>query len=575
MDSIHAVELQMLKDVASFCDEHGIRYTLYCGTLLGAVRHGGFIPWDDDVDIAMPWKDYQRFKMLSDQLPGDYSVQFISNTHGYHQNWTRICANGTTMMPRYGDKLDYHWGISMDIYPFVGASRFPLVEKMQSGMLWMSARLRAAELFKARGDDLLVVKAACAVPFPIRKLACDAMLALSVRDSDKCERIGTLDAAIYRGKYQASDWDELVKMRFEDAEFWGPKNYDRVLRMMYGDYMQLPPESARVGHYEDEGVIVDTHKDYREYLAEAAGKGRCADKSRGFATIATGFDNYYRIAENLLESYRLHCPEPMRFAIICDRENEITRQFDDVVILPDPQRSYLDKLHLPRYAPYDETIFIDADSLAYKNLNDFWDAFEGCSPFSAFGKDYPTDYRYAWFRKENAGRYANVITTIPDFVGGVYYLRKSPELDEYARTCEEVLEHYDELKFRQFDKPADETVNAMAMAIHGFKTAGDRSLPVCFYPGASQLYADLETGAVRYDSVYEQKGKIFEGAYIVHWGNGYTNRPRYLGQERQLKALVNGTKSADIHSPIVRAGIVLRWGLAKVPGRLKKLVGRG
>ena len=80
--------------------------------------------------------------------------------------------------------------------------------------------------------------------------------------------MGTLDAVRFQGKFDAADWDDLVKMRFEDAEFWGPASYDKVLRIMYGDYMQLPPESARGGHYGDEAVIVDAHRDYREYVAE-------------------------------------------------------------------------------------------------------------------------------------------------------------------------------------------------------------------------------------------------------------------------------------------------------------------
>ena len=97
--------------------------------------------------------------------------------------------------------------------------------------------------------------------------------------------------------------------------------------------------------------------------------------SRGFITIATGQEHYYEIAYNLLISYRLFSEEPLPFAILCDRENKYTKHFDITVIMKNPNCSYLDKLQFPQYTPFDETIFIDADSLAYRDLNDFWDIF--------------------------------------------------------------------------------------------------------------------------------------------------------------------------------------------------------
>ena len=108
--------------------------------------------------------------------------------------------------------------------------------------------------------------------------------------------------------------------------------------------------------------------------------------TRGFVTIATGDEQYYRIAANLLRSYRFFSASPMPFALICDRENEYSAEFDHTIILKDPVFSYLDKLRLPECIPYDETIFIDSDCLAYRDLNEFWDAFKKAHDFSAFGR---------------------------------------------------------------------------------------------------------------------------------------------------------------------------------------------
>ena len=87
---------------------------------------------------------------------------------------------------------------------------------------------------------------------------------------------------------------------------------------------------------------------------------------KGFITIATGKDLYYKLAYNLIKSYKYFCDDPVSFAILCDRENEYTKDFDDVIIFKEGARnSYLDKLSLGEYLPYDENIFIDADCLAF------------------------------------------------------------------------------------------------------------------------------------------------------------------------------------------------------------------
>ena len=107
--------------------------------------------------------------------------------------------------------------------------------------------------------------------------------------------------------------------------------------------------------------------------------------TRGFVTIATGNERYYKMARNLLRSYRLSAKEPMRFAIIADRKNKYTDEFDDVVILENPTHSWMDKMMLLTDCPYDENLFIDADCLVYENINFFWSCFENGADFSCFG----------------------------------------------------------------------------------------------------------------------------------------------------------------------------------------------
>lgn len=146
--------------------------------------------------------------------------------------------------------------------------------------------------------------------------------------------------------------------------------------------------------------------------------------TRGFITLATGMDVYYTFAKNLLLSYKLYCNSPYPFAIMCDRENEITTMFDKVVILDNPTFSYFDKFELLTHSPFDETIFIDSDCLAYANLNDFWDYFADADDFSAAGTNYALNSNRGLFNYNEIGAYKNRITCKPDIHGGLYFVRK-------------------------------------------------------------------------------------------------------------------------------------------------------
>ena len=271
LKELQKIEIDMLKAVTDLCDSNGLPYYLYCGTLLGAVRHKGFIPWDDDIDIAMPLKDYRKFLKLSEKLPEPYVIQYPGSTIGYYRNWARVFADGTTFMDRIlvgkgVTEFGMHQGFFLDIYPMIGAAKSETGQKIQRGLLHIARELRRTEYFRVSGVKVKKRhKVVALFPYAVRKNLSLLCLRAAMFDPDKSDMIGTIDDAPFRGKYQYDDWKALKKAPFEELEFWIPRRYDKVLTIMYGDYMKLPPEEKRTGHANEKTMIIDADRDYREY----------------------------------------------------------------------------------------------------------------------------------------------------------------------------------------------------------------------------------------------------------------------------------------------------------------------
>lgn len=188
---------------------------------------------------------------------------------------------------------------------------------------------------------------------------------------------------------------------------------------------------------------------------------------RGFVTIATGDEKYYKLAFNLLRSYKLHSTgEKLPFAIICDRKNKYTESFNDTIILKEASMSFMDKLSLYKYSPYEETIFIDADSLFIGSPEGLWDDFKNADDVSCYGAPLPLDSKKGWFTYEGCKEYKKSIKFLISMHGGIYYFRKTDRARLIFEKAIELAQNYSRYGFSYFDKPADEPVLAMAMAIY-------------------------------------------------------------------------------------------------------------
>lgn len=159
-------------------------------------------------------------------------------------------------------------------------------------------------------------------------------------------------------------------------------------------------------------------------------------KTRGFVTMATGDEKYYKFAHNLLYSYRLHNKQ-IPFAIICDRENEYTKEFDDVVII-NASATYSDKFNVLIDSPYNETVLIESDCLVYHNLEKMFELLASGDDFTAFGVN--DDDIKVWFSKPEqlTEQFGELFTSIPVYNPGYLFVRKSPLTKKIYRDSLEV-----------------------------------------------------------------------------------------------------------------------------------------
>ena len=252
-------------------------------------------------------------------------------------------------------------------------------------------------------------------------------------------------------------------------------------------------------------------------------KERGAPMVRGFVTIATGHERYYRMARNLLRSYRQNCSERVRFALIADRRNEYTEEFDDVVILEHPANNWMDKLELLCNCPYDENIFIDADCLVYRDINYLWTLFSGADSFSCFGKALPLDAEGGWFTAEAAQVYP--IHFLTHLHGMLYFIRKDEMTERMHQVCQDIIANYHAVRYKSFnDRMADEPVFALAMAILNLKPIDRKPEYYCFVPYATDFSSDYLTRRVSFENPTD--GRV-SGCDIVHWGNRNTLKAQY------------------------------------------------
>jgi len=248
IDELKQIQLNILKQVHDFCEKNSIKYFLTYGTLIGAVRHRGYIPWDDDVDICMPRQDYDLFvKNFGD---GRFEVLNFEKDKSCWIPYSKVIDNSTSLIEETSNR--YRNSINIDVFPIDGIQNdYGLLKKQM--ILHKLVDFKVVKLNRKRNlfknSILLLGKCILSViptSYFIRQMIKNSKKYNYTR-SDKvcCVAFGSkfnkpVDEAIFK---------EGVLKEFEGNNFFVPIGYDAYLKSVFGDYMQLPPENKRVSHH--------------------------------------------------------------------------------------------------------------------------------------------------------------------------------------------------------------------------------------------------------------------------------------------------------------------------------------
>lgn len=264
MQSLELRKLQMLqleiaKEIKRICDKNDIQYFIIGGTLLGAVRHKGFIPWDDDMDIGMTMFEYKKFlKIAPKQLDNRFVLQTDSTEPNIGYVFSKVRMKYTHMYEKIISGLEINDGIFVDIFPYDPAS------KASATGIWHLTKLRLMGKMKMlkSGYNLNSITQnpvnklinVMLKFFPISKkiliIAMDKEI-LHAADCKNCSFYVERDG-MFKGNFVFPQklFENLIELPFEDTTFRAPEGYHEYLSHAYGDYMKYPPEAERMkGHF--------------------------------------------------------------------------------------------------------------------------------------------------------------------------------------------------------------------------------------------------------------------------------------------------------------------------------------
>lgn len=258
LKELQKIEFEMLKILHAFMEEHDLKYYMVEGTMLGAIRHKGFIPWDDDIDIGMPRKDYERFLSMSALLPYPLKAEYFKIAKSHIWQFAKVYNRDTFLIEDEIRHLNIKESIYIDIFPLDGISNNRLIRDIYSKTIRLLIFLESLTLANPRKKrnllkQIIILAAIKLSPRRIVAVLDFIMRKINLSDS---KYIANFSSAYGKKDIMLkSIYGKPTPYIFEGYTFFGPEKADEYLTRLYGDYMKLPPKSKRKKHAADYGWL--------------------------------------------------------------------------------------------------------------------------------------------------------------------------------------------------------------------------------------------------------------------------------------------------------------------------------
>ena len=257
LKQVQMIEIEILKAVIEICEKHGLKYFTVGGTTLGAVRHSGFIPWDDDIDIGLLREDYESFlKIAPDELGDQYYLGHYTRDPNFSTYHAKVMKRGTIFLEEYAEKIEGDHGIFIDIMPFdnvpmqIGELKKYRRKVFVANQLFTAKSTGKTSLARGKKKIIYSFIRSCLhfflLFYPKDKLYKKLDTEVRKHENNKTGLLSSRGLEVFECKME--DLIPTINHKFDDIVVQIPNNYDAILKKQYGDYMKLPPRKDRVGH---------------------------------------------------------------------------------------------------------------------------------------------------------------------------------------------------------------------------------------------------------------------------------------------------------------------------------------